>query len=574
MYDPAGRRKNANREDGTTWDYNYNSRSEIEGASKKTAAGTTVPGLGFRYSFDGIGNRLNTSVGSDLHLTELSYTPNALNQYSSLTHSGKFWSLVRSDAPVTATATTPAPGSASIAGITQVSNFYGAKVTVPNSSSGKFVKNTFLRNGVAVAGGIDTWTTAATYSPIHDLDGNLTNDGRWLYSWDGESRLISMTPTATAIANGAPNIEVSFAYDYASRRIGKTVVDKRVIPNITRHFSCAYDGWNPVAEWERTGTTLTLKHTHLWGLDLGSSGTAEAGTSANFQQAGGVAGLIASSYHNPSTRDHFIPGYDANGNIIAWTSGTGALVKKIDYDAFGNEVIAENFGDVAKLPAFGFSTKIKDRETGLSYYGYRYYDPVTGRWLSRDPIEEEGGANLYVFLDNNGVDKWDWLGLLKDGDDFDSVKIKKMHIKWAVVFGFKAGDGYGHWWFEIDGSESYGWWPAEGLNLAKTLRGVRGDLNGQTLFSGTPTTDPHHGDPAEENYSAKLNFGGVLGFFANKELEYGSGKGTKCECATCGEVKDCLSDFAKSYSGQWSHPWGNSCHDFLVEALDACCLED
>ena len=49
-----------------------------------------------------------------------------------------------------------------------------------------------------------------------------------------------MIPTATAIANGAPNIEVLFAYDYASRRIGKTVVDKRVVPNITRHFSFAH----------------------------------------------------------------------------------------------------------------------------------------------------------------------------------------------------------------------------------------------------------------------------------------------------------------------------------------------
>ena len=49
-----------------------------------------------------------------------------------------------------------------------------------------------------------------------------------------------MTPAATAIANGAPNIEVLFAYDYASRRIGKTVVDKRVVPNITRHFSFAH----------------------------------------------------------------------------------------------------------------------------------------------------------------------------------------------------------------------------------------------------------------------------------------------------------------------------------------------
>ena len=43
-------------------------------------------------------------------------------------------------------------------------------------------------------------------------------------------------------------------------------------------------------------------------------------------------------------------------------------------------------------------------------YGYRYYDPLTGRWPSRDPIEEEGGVNLYGFVRNDGVDRWDLLG--------------------------------------------------------------------------------------------------------------------------------------------------------------------
>jgi uncharacterized protein RhaS with RHS repeats len=43
-------------------------------------------------------------------------------------------------------------------------------------------------------------------------------------------------------------------------------------------------------------------------------------------------------------------------------------------------------------------------------YQYRYYDPVTGRWLSRDPIEEDGGINLYGFVGNDGVGKWDLLG--------------------------------------------------------------------------------------------------------------------------------------------------------------------
>ncbi len=48
---------------------------------------------------------------------------------------------------------------------------------------------------------------------------------------------------------------------------------------------------------------------------------------------------------------------------------------------------------------------------GLRYYGYRWSDPVTGRWVSRDPIEEEGGLNLYGFADNNGVAEIDSVGL-------------------------------------------------------------------------------------------------------------------------------------------------------------------
>jgi len=46
----------------------------------------------------------------------------------------------------------------------------------------------------------------------------------------------------------------------------------------------------------------------------------------------------------------------------------------------------------------------------VAYYGYRYYDPKTGRWPSRDPIEEEGGVNLYAFVRNDGLNKWDVLG--------------------------------------------------------------------------------------------------------------------------------------------------------------------
>ena len=46
----------------------------------------------------------------------------------------------------------------------------------------------------------------------------------------------------------------------------------------------------------------------------------------------------------------------------------------------------------------------------MADYQYRYYDPLTGRWPSRDPIEEQGGINLYGFVRNNGVNRWDLLG--------------------------------------------------------------------------------------------------------------------------------------------------------------------
>jgi hypothetical protein len=52
----------------------------------------------------------------------------------------------------------------------------------------------------------------------------------------------------------------------------------------------------------------------------------------------------------------------------------------------------------------------------VAWYGYRYFDPVTGRWQSRDPIGERGGVNLYGFVSNDGLNSRDYLGLKDDKD--------------------------------------------------------------------------------------------------------------------------------------------------------------
>ena len=52
------------------------------------------------------------------------------------------------------------------------------------------------------------------------------------------------------------------------------------------------------------------------------------------------------------------------------------------------------------------------KRPGVMFYGYRYYDPMTGRWPSRDPVEEKGGMNLYGFLGNSSIDQTDYIGLM------------------------------------------------------------------------------------------------------------------------------------------------------------------
>lgn len=66
-----------------------------------------------------------------------------------------------------------------------------------------------------------------------------------------------------------------------------------------------------------------------------------------------------------------------------------------------------------------FHGETADGLTGWYNYGYRFYDPVMGRWPSRDPIGEEGGINLYGFVGNDGVNWRDFLGNLKSGDIID-----------------------------------------------------------------------------------------------------------------------------------------------------------
>jgi len=79
--------------------------------------------------------------------------------------------------------------------------------------------------------------------------------------------------------------------------------------------------------------------------------------------------------------------YDGNGNVSELITISGAIAGHYEYDLFGGTIALT--GSLAKENSFRFSTKYADEETGFYYYGYRFYQPTSGRWLSRDSIDED-----------------------------------------------------------------------------------------------------------------------------------------------------------------------------------------
>ncbi len=119
------------------------------------------------------------------------------------------------------------------------------------------------------------------------------------------------------------------------------------------------------------------------------------------------------------------------------------MVAKYEYDGFGKSLVST--GSHSSVFPHRFSTKPLDSETGLYYYAYRYYDPLTGRWPSRDPIGEEGKINLYGFVGNDALNYFDLMGLIpiETGLDICSIGVSSYDFcsepSWGN-FGFLCWD--------------------------------------------------------------------------------------------------------------------------------------
>jgi len=119
--------------------------------------------------------------------------------------------------------------------------------------------------------------------------------------------------------------------------------------------------------------------------------------------------------------------YDQVGTLRAVSDINQTILKEITYDTFGN--ILSDTNENFKVP-FGFAGGLHDRDTNLVHFGYREYDPYTGKWTAKDPIGFDGGdSNLYGYVLGNPVDFVDPSGL---------VGISEVSVGIGLLLGGKA----------------------------------------------------------------------------------------------------------------------------------------
>jgi RHS repeat-associated protein len=399
-YNTANQRTSVTNADGSYWVYSYDNLGQVTAGVKHWSDGTPVAAQQFSYAFDDIGNRISAAAGGDdsgFNLRTSTYSANALNQYTNRTVPG-YVNVVGSAS--TNAIVTIWGSDGSVSATSRRDNYYRGELAVDNSTNALWL----IVTNVAVIPNdpnpdIVTNTIGSTFVPktpeafYFDADGNQLSDGRWTNTWNAENRLIQMVSLTNAPSGS--KLRLRFSYDSQGRRITKQVESWTGSNwSVTTSNKFLYNGWNLIAELN--GTNNSLIRSYIWGTDL----------SGSRQGAGGVGGLIA---ENDTVQGVLFAAFDGNGNVSALLKAIdGAVSANYEYGPFGE--ITKSSGPMSNRNRVRFSTIYQDSETDLICYGDRYYTVDSGRWQSRDTIEERGGVNIYCFVRNSPTSTFDVLG--------------------------------------------------------------------------------------------------------------------------------------------------------------------
>lgn len=223
----------------------------------------------------------------------------------------------------------------------------------------------------------------APFVPTYDASGNQTliktSTGIWTVVYNAANRAVSFTSR-----DGSTVVECG--YDYQGRRYMKKVT---VNGTVASHERYLYRGYLQIAALDMLNSRNVLR-TLLWDP---------------------LEPMATRPLALVQDTSLYCYGWDFNKNVTEVFDARGTIAATYDYSPYGTVT-----GTGSLVQPVQWSSEMNDGKLALVYYNYRYYNPADGRWINRDPIAEEGGWNLYGFVDNEVVFSIDYLG--KETNEF------------------------------------------------------------------------------------------------------------------------------------------------------------
>jgi RHS repeat-associated protein len=226
-------------------------------------------------------------------------------------------------------------------------------------------------------------TSSVFGNHTYDYNGNISTktdaSGTTWYHWDSSDRL-----SKVVLPDGS---FTSFFYDPFGRRIGKIYETYSNSIPVTHRWIYFYENDNIAQELYFYANGMVETTLYINGLSVDNRLAMDRNGQIFY-------------YHT-----------DQLGSVINITDENKNMVQHYDYKSFGSAVISTDFRN-----DYAYTGREWDKETGLYYYRARYYDPMEGRFVSKDPIGFDGGINIYNYVGSNPVNYIDPLGLLNPAE--------------------------------------------------------------------------------------------------------------------------------------------------------------
>lgn len=386
-YDPNGNRTGMSEGTGNMTGYQYDASNRLTRLTDRT-------GAAYAYAYDAAGNLTSREMPNGV---TSAYGYDALNMLTRLRHARGLAAVADYQFQVSP-----------VGNVTQISEPAGAHVyaydavdrltaaTHPSLPAESYAydavgnRTSSHRAKEYTYQPVNRLSSAGESSYTYDANGNLTSKtdgaGRWAYGWDYENRLARVTRPDGQV--------ITYKYDALGRRI------ERAKGETWTRFT--YDEEDVVLDAASDGSTV--------------------------EYVNGLAPDEKLARRDGRDTHYFIT--DHLGSTRALTDASGAVVERLDYDSFGD-------GAGSAVTRYGYAGRELDADTGLLYYRARWYDPQTGRFISEDPSEFEGGFNWYAYVGGNPLSYND-----PDGEVWNFVIGAGANVLTGLVMSWVTGTCY------------------------------------------------------------------------------------------------------------------------------------